>query len=136
MGVNIDGMKELERKLERTYSPENIKRITDKALEKASDVVLDLIKAEQSKYSDTGETVRQANRTSVMDVNGKSEVTIHWIKTNGSRYTLIHLMEKGWTLRDGTFYTPASMGALQRVLLTSRAVYEKTIKEEIERSLR
>lgn len=134
MGVEIRGMKELERELNVRYGQSNMNAIIDKALVAGGHKVLAIIKAEQSKYKDTGETVREAKLSEPMWIGGERVVKIHW-RGPRDRWRIIHLQESGFYNKDGSFNSPKSKGALQRAMVAGREVYFLTIKKELEKHL-
>ncbi|WP_337227953.1 hypothetical protein [Staphylococcus succinus] len=135
MGVELTGLKELESELNKMFSPERVERIIDKGLVAGGQRMLHLIKQEQAKYRETGSTVSEATLSDPMTIGGQRVVKIHWRGPN-KRYAIIHLQEQGFYNRDGSYNSPASKGALQRVVIEGRKVYLETVKNEFQRAFR
>lgn len=133
VGVKLEGLKEFESELNRLFSPARVERIVDKALVAGGRKMLHMIKQEQAKYREAGATVSEATLSDPMTVAGKRIVKIHWRGPN-RRYAVIHLQEQGFYNKDGTFNSPDSKGALQRVVIEGQKTYAKTVRDEIQRA--
>lgn len=136
MGVEFEGIKRLEKELETTYGPENMKRISRKALTAGVEAMQKIVKAEQQKHRDTGETVSSITMSDIIENGEHMYIKIHWNDgTKPSRYNVIHLQENGFYNKDGTFNSPSSKGMLQRIMIAGRKAYTETIETELRKSL-
>lgn len=134
MSLKVTGMRELEKQIEQKLGHAKMREIQDEALKDGGQVILKMIKAEQSKYADTGATVNEATLSVPMWIKGERIVKIHW-KGSMERYRIIHLQERGFWTKDGSYYNPKSKGALQRVMQRGRAAYFQSVHDRVKREV-
>lgn len=135
VGVKLEGLKELEQKLNKRFSPVRVQKIIDKGLVAGGRKMLLMVEQEQAKYKRTGATVNEATLSDPMTIGGKRIIKIHW-KGSKNRFAVIHLQEQGFHNSKGEFVSPDSKGALQRVVIEGQRVYAETVRDEIARAFR
>ena len=135
MSVELKGVKELERQLERRFGETAMRRKADDALEKASEYLLKELKKNFEVFKDTGASIDEMHKTKPFTAASDKlrTVVIDWSGPM-DRYKLIHLNEHGYT-RNGIKYTPRGMGTIAKTLEASQSRYREIIKEELRRSL-
>src|SRR5699024_8627254 len=92
--------------LEKKYGKSATKRITDFALTKGGQKVVQIIKNNMKSFKDTGESVEETTVSKPMTINGVRTVKIHW-RGPKQRYRIIHLneyghLERSWKLGKKT----------------------------------
>ncbi|CAL27413.1 MULTISPECIES: hypothetical protein [Staphylococcus] len=135
MSVELKGVKELERQLERRFGETAMRRKADDALEKASEYLLKELKKNFEVFKDTGASIDEMHKTKPFTAASDKlrTVVIDWVGPM-DRFRLIHLNEHGYT-RNGIKYTPRGMGVIAKTLESSESRYRQIIKEELRRSL-
>lgn len=135
MSVELKGVKELERQLERRFGETAMRRKADDALEKASEYLLKELKKNFEVFKDTGASIDEMHKTKPFTAASDKlrTVVIDWVGPM-DRFRLIHLNEHGYT-RNGIKYTPRGMGVIAKTLESSESRYRLIIKEELRRSL-
>ncbi|MFF5513027.1 hypothetical protein ACFY3K_00600 [Staphylococcus capitis] len=133
MKVEIKGIPELERTLEREFGKKAMQRKSDKALVKATDFELAKLKHNFLSFKDTGASIEEMTRTKpYTDIrDGRRAVTIHWVGPK-ERYRLIHLNEHGYT-RDGKKYIPRGYAVIEKTLQEIKSKYTSIVRKEMER---
>src|SRR5699024_3571560 len=132
MTVTVKGDKEIIAYLEKKYGRSATKRITDFALTKGGQKVVQIIKNNMKSFKDTGESVEETTVSKPMTINGVRTVKIHW-RGPKQRYRIIHLNEYGHFDRAGKWVNTAGKGVIENAMREGRETYFRTVKEEIRR---
>ena len=132
MTVTVKGDKEIIAYLEKKYGKSATKRITDLALTKGGQKVVQIIKNNIKSFKDTGESVEETTVSKPMTINGVRTVKIHW-RGPKQRYRIIHLNEYGHFDRAGKWVNTAGKGVIENAMREGRETYFRTVKEEIRR---
>lgn len=132
MTISVKGDKEIIAYLEKKFGKSATKRITDFALTKGGQKVVQIIKRDMGSFKDTGESVSEASLSKPMTIGGVRTVKVHW-RGPKQRYRIIHLNEFGHYDRSGKWVNPASKGVIERAMREGRETYFRTVKEEIRR---
>ncbi|CAM3018094.1 MULTISPECIES: hypothetical protein [Staphylococcus] len=132
MSVTLKGYKELQNALERKYGQTAMRRITDVALKKGGQKVVEIIKNNMRVFEDTGESVRETTISKPMTIGGVRVVKIHW-QGPKQRYRIIHLNEFGHFDRSGKWVNTKGKGVIERAMREGREVYFRTVKDELKR---
>ncbi|MGW9979298.1 hypothetical protein ACUXKW_001021 [Staphylococcus hominis] len=130
MTVTMKGDKEIIAYLETKYGKSATKRITDFALTKGGQKVVQIIKNNMKSFKDTGESVEETTVSKPMTINGVRTVKIHW-RGPKQRYRIIHLNEYGHYDRSGKWVNTAGKGVIENAMREGRETYFKTVKEEM-----
>ncbi|MCJ0960353.1 hypothetical protein [Staphylococcus haemolyticus] len=134
MSVTIKGDKEIITYLENKYGKSATKRITDFALTKGGQKVVQIIKNNIDSFKDTGESVKETKVSKPMTINGVRTVKIHW-RGPKKRYRIIHLNEYGHYDRSGKWVNTAGKGVIENAMREGRETYFRTVKEELRRKV-
>lgn len=132
MTVTVKGNKEIIAYLEKKYGRSATKRITDFALTKGGQKVVQIIKNNMKSFKDTGESVEETTVSKPMTINGVRTVKIHW-RGPKQRYRIIHLNEYGHFDRAGKWVNTAGKGVIENAMREGRETYFRTVKEEMRR---
>lgn len=132
MTVTVKGDKEIIAYLEKKYGKSSTKRITDFALTKGGQKVVQIIKNNMKSFKDTGESVEETTVSKPMTINGVRTVKIHW-RGPKQRYRIIHLNEYGHFDRAGKWVNTAGKGVIENAMREGKETYFRTFKEEIRR---
>ncbi|KAB2212094.1 hypothetical protein A7I07_07575 [Staphylococcus epidermidis] len=132
MTVTVKGDKEIIAYLEKKYGKSSTKRITDFALTKGGQKVVQIIKNNMKSFKDTGESVEETTVSKPMTINGVRTVKIHW-RGPKQRYRIIHLNEYGHFDRAGKWVNTAGKGVIENAMREGKETYFRTVKEEIRR---
>ncbi|KKI63180.1 hypothetical protein [Staphylococcus cohnii] len=132
MTVTVKGDKEIIAYLEKKYGKSATKRITDFALTKGGQKVVQIIKNNMKSFKDTGESVEETTVSKPMTINGVRTVKIHW-RGPKQRYRIIHLNEYGHFDRAGKWVNTAGKGVIENAMREGRETYFRTVKEEMRR---
>jgi len=130
MTIKMKGDKEIIAYLEKNYGKSATKRITDFALTKGGQKVVQIIKNNMKSFKDTGESVEETTVSKPMTINGVRTVKIHW-RGPKQRYRIIHLNEYGHYDRSGKWVNTAGKGVIENAMREGRETYFKTVKEEM-----
>ncbi|RZI05179.1 hypothetical protein [Staphylococcus condimenti] len=130
MTVTVKGDKEIIAYLEKKYGRSATKRITDFALTKGGQKVVQIIKNNMKSFKDTGESVEETTVSKPMTINGVRTVKIHW-RGPKERYRIIHLNEYGHLDRAGKWVNTAGKGVIENAMREGRETYFRTVKEEM-----
>lgn len=130
MSVTLRGYKELQDALERKYGRGAMKRVTDFALTKGGQKVVQIIKNNMKSFKDTGESVEETTVSKPMTINGVRTVKIHW-RGPKQRYRIIHLNEYGHYDRSGKWVNTRGKGVIENAMREGRETYFRTVKEEM-----
>ena len=130
MTVTMKGDKEIIAYLETKYGKSATKRITDFALTKGGQKVVQIIKNNMKSFKDTGESVEETTVSKPMTINGVRTVKIHW-RGPKQRYRIIHLNEYGHYDRSGKWVNTAGKGVIENAMRKGRETYFRTVKEEM-----
>ncbi|WP_353423658.1 hypothetical protein PYH68_05685 [Staphylococcus xylosus] len=130
MSVSIKGDKEIIAYLEKKFGKSATKRITDFALTKGGQKVVQIMKSNMKSFKDTGESVSETSLSKPMTIGGVRTVKIHW-RGPKQRYRIIHLNEYGHYDRSGKWVNTAGKGVIERAMREGRETYFRTVKEEI-----
>ncbi|MEB7659584.1 hypothetical protein NGB28_04920 [Staphylococcus xylosus] len=132
MTISVKGDKEIIAYLEKKFGKSATKRITDFALTKGGQKVVQIIKRDMGSFKDTGESVSETSLSKPMTIGGVRTVKIHWHGPK-QRYRIIHLNEYGHYDRSGKWVNTAGKGVIERAMREGRETYFRTVKEEIRR---
>lgn len=132
MTISVKGDKEIIAYLEKKFGKSETKRITDFALTKGGQKVVQIIKRDMGSFKDTGESVSETSLSKPMTIGGVRTVKIHW-RGPKQRYRIIHLNEFGHYDRSGKWVNTAGKGVIERAMREGRETYFRTVKEEIRR---
>lgn len=130
MTVTVKGDKEIIAYLEKKYGKSATKRITDFALTKGGQKVVQIIKNNMKSFKDTGESVEETTVSKPMTINGVRTVKIHW-RGPKQRYRIIHLNEYGHYDRSGKWVNIRGKGVIENAMREGRETYFRTVKEEM-----
>ncbi|WP_049401374.1 hypothetical protein [Staphylococcus epidermidis] len=130
MTITMKGDKEIIAYLEKHYGKSATKRITDFALTKGGQKVVQIIKNNMKSFKDTGESVEETTVSKPMTINGVRTVKIHW-RGPKQRYRIIHLNEYGHFDRSGKWVNTAGKGVIENAMREGRETYFRTVKEEM-----
>lgn len=130
MTITMKGDKEIIAYLEKNYGKSATKRITDFALTKGGQKVVQIIKKNMKSFKDTGESVEETTVSKPMTINGVRTVKIHW-RGPKQRYRIIHLNEYGHFDRSGKWVNTAGKGVIENAMREGRETYFRTVKEEM-----
>lgn len=130
MTITMKGDKEIIAYLEKNYGKSATKRITDFALTKGGQKVVQIIKNNMKSFKDTGEFVEETTVSKPMTINGVRTVKIHW-RGPKQRYRIIHLNEYGHFDRSGKWVNTAGKGVIENAMREGRETYFRTVKEEM-----
>lgn len=130
MSISIKGDKEIIAYLEKKFGKSATKRITDFALTKGGQKVVQIMKNNMKSFKDTGESVSETSLSKPMTIGGVRTVKIHW-RGPKQRYRIIHLNEYGHYDRSGKWVNTAGKGVIERAMREGRETYFRTVKEEI-----
>lgn len=130
MTITMKGDKEIIAYLEKNYGKSATKRITDFALNKGGQKVVQIIKNNMKSFKDTGESVEETTVSKPMTINGVRTVKIHW-RGPKQRYRIIHLNEYGHFDRSGKWVNTAGKGVIENAMSEGREKYFRTVKEEM-----
>ena len=130
MTVTVKGDKEIIAYLEKKYGRSATKRITDFALTKGGQKVVQMIKNNMKSFKDTGESVEETTVSKPMTINGVRTVKINW-RGPKQRYRIIHLNEYGHFDRAGKWVNTAGKGVIENAMREGRETYFRTVKEEM-----
>lgn len=135
MAVEIKGIAELEKQLEKKFGKTAMREKSDNALEKASDYMLNEMKKHFTSFKDTGASIDEMTRTRpfTSSIDRQRTVVIEWVGPK-ERYRLIHLNEHGYE-RNGVRYTPRGFGVIEKTLQASKAKYRDIVVNELGRTL-
>lgn len=132
MTISVKGDKEIIAYLEKKFGKSATKRITDFALTKGGQKVVQIIKKDMGSFKDTGESVSETSLSKPMTIGGVRTVKVHW-RGPKQRYRIIHLNEFGHYDRSGKWVNTAGKGVIERAMREGRETYFRTVKEEIRR---
>lgn len=132
MTISVKGDKEIVAYLEKKFGKSATKRITDFALTKGGQKVVQIIKRDMGSFKDTGESVSETSLSKPMTIGGVRTVKVHW-RGPKQRYRIIHLNEFGHYDRSGKWVNTAGKGVIERAMREGRETYFRTVKEEIRR---
>ncbi|WP_436950392.1 hypothetical protein [Staphylococcus xylosus] len=132
MTISVKGDKEIIAYLEKKFGKSATKRITDFALTKGGQKVVQIIKRDMGSFKDTGESVSETSLSKPMTIGGVRTVKVHWLGPK-QRYRIIHLNEFGHYDRSGKWVNTAGKGVIERAMREGRETYFRTVKEEIRR---
>lgn len=132
MTISVKGDKEIIAYLEKKFGKSATKRITDFALTKGGQKVVQIIKRDMGSFKDTGESVSETSLSKPITIGGVRTVKIHW-RGPKQRYRIIHLNEYGHYDRSGKWVNTAGKGVIERAMREGRETYFRTVKEEIRR---
>ncbi|RIP33140.1 hypothetical protein BUZ14_11450 [Staphylococcus gallinarum] len=130
MTVTVKGDKEIIAYLEKRFGKSATKRITDYALTKGGQKVVQIIKNNMKSFEDTGESVSETSLSKPMTIGGVRTVKVHW-KGPKQRYRIIHLNEYGHFDRSGKWVNTSGKGVIEKAMREGRETYFKTVKDEI-----
>ncbi|MEM5397341.1 hypothetical protein [Staphylococcus gallinarum] len=135
MTVEIKGITELQRELEKRYGKEAMLRKSDKALVEASDYFVNELKNKFETFKDTGASIDEMHRSSPYTDKRSHEraIKISWIGPH-ERYRIIHLNEHGYD-RDGKKITPKGFAVIEKTLVASRQKYRDIVIKELRKNL-
>ncbi|MCY1566766.1 hypothetical protein NW126_04650 [Staphylococcus pettenkoferi] len=130
MSITLKGYKELQDALERKYGRGAMKRVTDFALTKGGQKVVQIIKNNMKSFEKTGASVEEVTVSKPMTINGVRTVKIHW-RGPRQRFRIIHLNEYGHYDRSGKWVNTRGKGVVENAMREGRETYFRTVKEEM-----
>lgn len=134
MKVEIKGLEELERELERKFGQANVQRISDNALKAGAKVFEEALIYEFATTPDKGyaegATIDEITVSEPYTLDGVRTITVHW-RGPENRYAIIHLNEWG-TVNNPN---PPRKGVIARTLKNAEKAYRNAIKQAIERGI-
>lgn len=135
MSVEIKGVKELEKELEKRFGPKAMRIKSDKALTEASEYMLKEMKTNFEAFKDTGASINEMQKTKPFtDARDRQRtVVIEWVGPK-DRYNLVHLNEHGYD-RNGKKFIPRGFGVIAKTLQASQARYRKIVVDELRKGL-
>ena len=132
MSVKLKGDKELTRTLEGLYGKRAMSDITDKALIKGANKVVEILKRDMESFSKRGKTVDATNASKPVTIGGVRTIKINWEDEN-KRHYIIHLNEYGHYDRAGKWVDSKGKGVIENAMRRGRDVYFSTVKKEMAR---
>lgn len=131
--VELTGVNETLRALEKTLGTSKVRKITREAVDKGADDVEEQMKWAMLSFKDTGATINEVVRKKAAYRNENTEAQIGW---NGpkQRYRLIHLNEWGYT-RNGRQIKPRGFGVITKSLKSSEKLYINAVARELKNNL-
>ncbi|GGG87721.1 hypothetical protein E2558_01980 [Staphylococcus pragensis] len=133
-GIRADGLKELQKELERRFSRKRLNEIIDKALIKAGKIILEAIKGNIRTFRDTGAEYAEAKLSEPYWDKGIRSIRVYWEGPH-HRYSVVHLNEKGFHARNGKFIKPKGYGAIDKAIRSAEKIFYQTVQEEMEKLL-
>ena len=130
MSVEITGLNELLRELERRFGADNMERLNDRALLKGADEFVPELKRNFERFKKEGYSIEEVTIGEPKTVVGKRRVNVHWKGPHG-RYRIIHLNEWG-TVNNPN---PKGKGAVARAMRNAERAYRETIKKALKDGL-
>lgn len=130
MSVNITGLNELIRNLEKRLGQDRARQISDQALKDGAKVFVRELKLQFENFKDTGATIEEITVSEPMWLAGNRVIKVHWRGPKG-RYRIIHLNEWG-TVKNPN---PRGKGAIARAMRNAENAYRNAIKRAIERGI-
>lgn len=131
--VEIKGVSETLRSLEKKFGDKKVRAITRKAINEGTSEVEEQMKWAILSFKDTGATIDEVVRTMATYKNYNAEAEIGW---NGprQRYRLIHLNEWGYT-KNGRQIKPRGFGVITKSLKSSEKLYLNAVARELKKNL-
>lgn len=130
MSVNITGLNELIKNLEKRLGQDRARQISDQALKDGAKVFVRELKLQFESFKDTGATIEEITVSEPMWLAGNRVIKVHWRGPKG-RYRIIHLNEWG-TVKNPN---PRGKGAIARAMRNAENAYRNAIKRAIERGI-
>jgi HK97 gp10 family phage protein len=130
VSVNIRGLDNLLKDLEKRLGKERVQTISDAALIDGAKVFVKELKSQFESFKDTGASIDEITISKPMYVGGVRTVKVHWKGPEG-RYRIIHLNEWG-TVKNPN---PKGKGAIARALRNAENEYRRVIRQAIERGI-
>jgi HK97 gp10 family phage protein len=130
VSVNIRGLDNLLKDLEKRLGKERVQTISDAALIDGAKVFVKELKSQFESFKDTGASIDEITISKPMYVGGVRTVKVHWKGPEG-RYRIIHLNEWG-TVKNPN---PKGKGAIARALRSAENEYRRVIRQAIERGI-
>jgi HK97 gp10 family phage protein len=130
VSVNIRGLDNLLKDLEKRLGKERVQTISDAALIDGAKVFVKELKSQFESFKDTGTSIDEITISKPMYVGGVRTVKVHWKGPEG-RYRIIHLNEWG-TVKNPN---PKGKGAIARALRSAENEYRRVIRQAIERGI-
>ncbi|WP_412519759.1 hypothetical protein [Staphylococcus simulans] len=125
-----EAMKMLENKFNKT----RMRKIYDKALVEAGEVMRKAVQANIKYFRDTGAEYGEVKLSKPFWDKGNRSIQVYW-EGEKQRYTIVHLNEKGFHDRNGKFIKPKGFGAIDKAIRSARDRFYKVLAEEIEKAL-
>ncbi|EMC0274951.1 hypothetical protein U9W50_000203 [Staphylococcus pseudintermedius] len=131
MSVEVKGIAEVLKKVELKYGKRAVQEKVDRALNKASDLIVNNLKKEFESFKDTGASIEEMTKTKPFTKSSdySRAILIQW-EGPMNRKNIIHLNEHGYT-RDGKSYTPRGFAVIAKTLASSEKVYRNILKKEL-----
>lgn len=133
MAINVDikGLDNLYRALDKRFSERGRINITDNALRSGAEVIKNELKMQFQSFKDTGASIDEITiGQPETDLNGARYIKIYWKGPKG-RYRIIHLNEFG-TVKNPN---PRGKGAIERALRAGTVAYKRAIADGIRRGI-
>lgn len=128
--VEVNGVQELNDRLEARFGKVALQRIVDKALLAGAGVIKRELESSFQSFKDTGASIREITISEPMTLNGIRTVAIYWSGPR-ERYSIIHLNEFG-TIKNPR---PRGKGAIERAMRAGQEAYFNAVQKELVRGL-
>lgn len=131
----VKGMEQTMQDLERLFSPGNLLKVQDKALEEGAEFLKNKIYEAQDRTKETGAMRDELTFSKPYTLNGERVITIHW-RGPKKRYTVVHLVENGFFHENsGKFIKPDAYGDIESVMSVNLTEYLNIVRRSIERQI-
>lgn len=132
MSVNVKGIKELEKQINNELTSRKASTAINKAVNKGGDTVVEELKREFDKFSNTGASRDEIVRSDARNSNNVRGLKVGW-EGPKDRWRLIHLNEFGYS-KAGKQFRPKGMGTIVRTTENSKGKYFNTVFEEMKKN--
>ncbi len=130
MSVEVNGLDQLLKRLEKELGEKATQRISDKALKEAANVFKRELEQQFSSWQDEGHSLEEITLSDPYSEGDARTIKVYWQGPH-DRYRIIHLNEFG-TVKNPN---PAGKGAIARALRNSEKAYHNAIRRAVERGL-
>lgn len=129
MGVEINGLNNIEKFIKRRYSSKVINKVEERALNQAGAFISEKVKSNLESVK--GETGYLADGTSFRPaeiIQGDLSAKVYW---NGPHLSLAHLNENGHYDKAGKWVKPNALGMVNNTLALNKEKYFDILKKEM-----
>ncbi|MEJ7508519.1 hypothetical protein ACUW90_001943 [Staphylococcus simulans] len=136
MSVEVKGIPQLIKQLERKFGYTKMREIEDEALNDGADHVVELLARNFEVFKDTGASIDEITKSKPTFSGVGNSARSIYIKWEGpmDRFRIIHLNEHGYT-RNGIKYTPRGFGVIAKTLKQGENAYRKKIVDSLRRNI-